>query len=31
MREKILELKNLTMKFGGVTALDAVNLDVYKG
>jgi len=31
MREKILELKNLTMKFGGVTALDSVNLDVYKG
>ena len=31
MREKILELKDLTMKFGGVTALDKVNLDVYKG
>jgi len=31
MREKILELKDLTMKFGGVTALDSVNLDVYKG
>ena len=31
MREKILELKNLTMKFGGVTALDSVDLDVYKG
>lgn len=31
MREKILELKNLTMRFGGVTALDSVNLDVFKG
>ena len=31
MREKILELTDLTMKFGGVTALDSVNLDVYKG
>jgi branched-chain amino acid transport system ATP-binding protein len=31
MREKILELKDLTIKFGGVTALDSVNLDVYKG
>ena len=31
MREKVLELKNLTMKFGGVTALDSVDLDVYKG
>ena len=31
MSEKILELKNLTMRFGGVTALDTVNLDVFKG
>jgi len=31
MSEKILELKNLTMRFGGVTALDNVNLDVFKG
>lgn len=31
MREKILELKNLTMRFGGVTALDKVDLDVFKG
>ena len=31
MSEKILELKNLTMKFGGVTALNAVNLHVNKG
>ena len=31
MSEKLLELKNLTMRFGGVTALDSVNLDVYKG
>lgn len=31
MSEKLLELKALTMRFGGVTALDAVNLDVYKG
>ena len=31
MREKILELKNLTIRFGGVTALDSVDLDVYKG
>lgn len=31
MSEIILSLKNLTMKFGGVTALDAVNIDVKKG
>ncbi len=31
MSEKILELKNLTMRFGGVTALDSVYLDVFKG
>lgn len=31
MSEKVLELKNLTMKFGGVTALNAVNLHVNKG
>ena len=31
MSEKILELKNLTMRFGGVTALDNVNLEVFKG
>ena len=26
MSEKLLELKNITMKFGGVTALSEVNL-----
>jgi len=31
MSEKILELRNLTMRFGGVTALDNVDLDVFKG
>ena len=31
MSEKILELKNLTMQFGGVTALNAVDLHVNKG
>jgi branched-chain amino acid transport system ATP-binding protein len=31
MSEKILELKNLTMRFGGVTALDSVDLNVFKG
>ncbi len=31
MSEKILELKNLTMQFGGVTALDALDLHVNKG
>jgi branched-chain amino acid transport system ATP-binding protein len=31
MNEKLLELKELTMQFGGVTALNKVNLDVYKG
>lgn len=31
MPKKILELKELTMKFGGVTALNKVNLDVYEG
>jgi branched-chain amino acid transport system ATP-binding protein len=31
MSEYLLELKNLTMKFGGVTALNEVNLHVSKG
>ncbi|MFZ4107638.1 MAG: ABC transporter ATP-binding protein [Candidatus Planktophila sp.] len=31
MSEKILELKGLTMRFGGVTALDKVDLHVFKG
>ena len=31
MSEVLLELKNVTMKFGGVTALGAVNLEVKKG
>ena len=31
MSEKLLELKNITMKFGGVTALNEVNLHVNKG
>ncbi|MSZ06554.1 MAG: ATP-binding cassette domain-containing protein, partial [Actinobacteria bacterium] len=31
MSEKLLELKDLTMQFGGVIALNKVNLDVYKG
>jgi branched-chain amino acid transport system ATP-binding protein len=31
MSENLLELKNLTMKFGGVTALNEVNLHVAKG
>ena len=31
MSEKILELKNLTMQFGGVTALNALDLHVNKG
>ena len=31
MSEKLLELKNITMKFGGVTALNEVNLHVSKG
>lgn len=31
MSEKVLELRNLTMKFGGVTALDKVDLHVNKG
>jgi branched-chain amino acid transport system ATP-binding protein len=31
MTEKLLELKNITMKFGGVTALSEVNLHVNKG
>ena len=31
MSEKLLELKNITMKFGGVTALSEVNLHVSKG
>jgi branched-chain amino acid transport system ATP-binding protein len=31
MAERILELKNLTMQFGGVKALDGVNFHVNKG
>ena len=31
MSEVLLELKNVTMKFGGVTALNEVNLQVKKG
>jgi branched-chain amino acid transport system ATP-binding protein len=31
MSEKILELRNLTMQFGGVKALDDVNIHVNKG
>jgi len=31
MSEKLLELKGLTKKFGGVTALNEVNLHVNKG
>ena len=31
MSENLLELKNVTMKFGGVTALNEVNLHVKKG
>jgi branched-chain amino acid transport system ATP-binding protein len=31
MSEKILELKNVTIKFGGVTALNEVNFHVNKG
>ena len=31
MSENVLELTNLTMKFGGVTALNEVNLVVKKG
>ncbi|CAB5240018.1 unannotated protein [freshwater metagenome] len=31
MSEKLLELKNVTMKFGGVTALNEVNFSVSKG
>jgi len=31
MSENVLELKNLTIKFGGVTALNEVNLVVKKG
>ena len=31
MSEVLLSLENITMKFGGVTALGAVNLEVKKG
>ena len=31
MSKKILELKNVTIKFGGVTALDQVNFHVNEG
>ena len=31
MSEKILELRNLTMQFGGVKALDDVSIHVNKG
>ena len=31
MSEPILELKNITKRFGSTVALDRVNLDVYPG
>ena len=31
MSETLLSIRNLTMKFGGVTALNDVNIDVKKG
>ena len=31
MAEKLLELKHVTKKFSGVTALDDVSLDIEKG
>lgn len=31
MNSPILKLENLTIRFGGVTALDSVNLEVHKG
>jgi branched-chain amino acid transport system ATP-binding protein len=31
MKKTLLELKNLTIKFGGVTALNEVNLKIYEG
>ena len=31
MSETLLSIKNLTMKFGGVTALNDVNIEVKKG
>lgn len=31
MKKTLLELKDLTIKFGGVTALNEVNLKIYKG
>ena len=31
MSEKLLELKNVTIKFGGITALNEVNFHVNKG
>ena len=29
--EKLVEVKNLTMKFGGLTALDDVSFDIHRG
>ncbi|MBT5421210.1 MAG: ATP-binding cassette domain-containing protein, partial [Candidatus Cloacimonetes bacterium] len=29
--EKVIEMKNITKKFGGFVANDSVNLDVFKG
>jgi len=31
MSDRLLEIRNLTMKFGGVTALSEVNLHVSEG
>ena len=31
MKKVLLELKDLTIKFGGVTALNEVNLKIYEG
>jgi len=31
MSDKILEIKNITMKFGGVTAINDLSFDVHKG
>ena len=29
--DAVLSLRNVTMRFGGVTALNAVNIDLYPG
>jgi len=31
MSDRLLEVRNLTMQFGGVTALSDVNLHVFEG